>query len=135
MEVEKVFDRARTNGHENCSIKYLQELCLVEPLNALFPDGKDDKLLVSIDNCYSKYEEVLPVEIRNKMMAHHDFERILEFKESLIFFEEVKDLVTQSVTIIEKIGERITSFACKLPSMKFYVNAYRDAIKAIVSDS
>ncbi len=73
QDVYKIFDREYTGKNQNCSFRRLQSQLQEERVN-------NEKITVPIleeaDSLVKIQEVALPTDIRNKLIAHNDYERL-----------------------------------------------------------
>ena len=105
MNIAKLFDNASTCGKTNCSIRYLRELCINR--KDVFVNGADDVTICKIDDAINRFEEVVSREIRNKKLAHFDFDELYQFRETCIPFDDIIEIVNKLVVIIEELSNRV----------------------------
>lgn len=107
-EVSKLTDSAHFLGKDNCSIRLLKELCLDDEMKSYFPEGENDSLIQALDECQNRLNNTVPKYIRNKQIAHHDFEQIVNGKIQEVSFNSIIVNVNATIDVISEISRRIT---------------------------
>ena len=135
LEIARIFDKANTRSCENCTFLRLKNLCLNEQYSLLFPDGKKDDLMQSLDMVFSDYDQ-LPINIsRRKQLAHHDLKQVIAGECIGISLESIENLIANTTDIFTKICTRFSLgfFEISFPDYKTLVECFESSIKKLVS--
>lgn len=131
LEIEQLFDHAHFKQFDNCSFQLLKELCLDDSNSCFFENGKAEEFAQQIEMLCSRYEKTVPLEIRNKQMAHHDVARINECRVSNISFDDERNLVEESAKLISEICTAVLGSGLMeigVPDLAEYIQFYKTDI-------
>lgn len=124
------FDKTHSKQRDNCSVMLLRELCLTDEMRVLFKDGEGDEIIQALTQCQKRYEVCIPLEIRNRMMAHHDLETIRSLESTCVYFEDIKSLIIQLSEVLNKVASRLMGIDVTYESIESRVDRFiSDAIK------
>ena len=128
--IQLIFDKAHFKQRDNCSVMLLRELCLTDEMKILFKDGEEDEIIQALNQCQKQYEKCIPLEIRNRMMAHHDLEKIRSLESTYVYFEDIKNLIIQLSEVLNKVASRLMGIDVTYESIESRVDRFiSDAIK------
>ena len=102
VELSKIYDREQTCGEDNLSIQQLRKLCAQ---HHAFPGGEANEVIRALDNLQTRYEALLPKELRNKKLAHYDLMSAFTQKPPTILFSEVEQFVLDTSKVLASVGE------------------------------
>ena len=123
MNIAKLFDNASTCGNTNCSIRFLRELCINR--KDVFVNGADDITICKIDDSINRFEEVISREIRNKKLAHFDFDELYLFRQTYISFDDIIEIVNGVIVIVEELGNRLEFLSVEYPPITKYAEYFK----------
>lgn len=139
--IQLIFDKAHFNDRahseilDNCSVMLLREKCLTDEMRIFFKDGEEDEIIQALSQCQNRYEECIPLGVRNKMMAHHDLEKIRSFESTYVYFEDIKNLIIQLSEVLNKVVFRLMRIEITYESIESRVDGFiSDAIKLMEID-
>lgn len=127
-ELGRVFDKSSTCGNKNCSIHKLKELCLSEKYNYLFVEGHKDPIIILLDFAIYRYEQLSPIKFRNKQLAHHDIQQIIEGNPIEIPFEKIEEIIIDLTKIFEQVRTKISSQGLSFPIEFSYSISYEKLV-------
>ena len=124
LEIAKIFDKANFGESSNCSMNKIRELCLKD--SKKFPKGTEDTLILKIDVLKNKCEATVPMDIRNKKLAHNDLEEMFLGHETIVDATEIQDILKNLAEIIAEVSERLIGAKLKLETIEKYMDIYRE---------
>lgn len=103
-ELSKLYDAEKTGGNVNCSFGRIKTLYI--DINGQLYAGKNDSIINRIDELQYRYENLLTKQLRNKKLAHYDFEKVCEQVSPTLLFTEVEQFVKDTGEVLEKLCEQ-----------------------------
>ena len=100
-EISKIYDKEATCGEDNCSLKRLYFSCLH---HRRFPNKENDTTLKQIDALYARYTSLLPLELRNKKIAHYDLDAMFTHDQVAIPLDDVEQFINDTADVLLQIG-------------------------------
>ena len=122
LEIVKLFDHAKSGKHENCSFAMLKKVLLESNLQSR------EGLAEMIERLYIKEKKVLPREIRDKKIAHHDLYELEKGECYTAKFADVCKLINEMEFALSVIGNEITFIEYPKTVMKERIRKYEEAI-------
>ena len=113
-EIARVFDKSFTGSSENCTLLRLKELCLEEQYLYLFPGGRQNSLIQSIDLLHQRYNKLRIGKSRNKQLAHHDLKQVVEGACITISLDQIEQLVLDVTNVFANIYEQFCFGCCEI---------------------
>ena len=88
-------------------------------------NGADDITICKIDDSINRFEEVISREIRNKKLAHFDFEELYLFRQTYISFDDIIEIVNGLVVIVEELDNRLEYLSVEYPPITQYAEYFK----------
>ena len=106
-ELARVFDKSSTKtkkgSDDNCSLLRLKDLCLKEEYLPLFPGGKTNSLMESLDAVIQQYSNLPVKKSRNKQLSHHDMKQLFSGECVEISLDDLEALIFDTAEVFTKI--------------------------------
>ena len=103
-ELSKLYDAEKTKRNVNCSFRRIKSLYFDS--NRQLCKEKNDSIINRIDELQHRYEKLLTKQLRNKKLAHYDFEKVYEQVSQTLSFAEVEQFVKDTGEVLEKLCEQ-----------------------------
>lgn len=101
MDIQKFFDRANTGKNKpNCTLAKLSELC---EKSCQLSVKQRNMITNDINDLQKKYEELFPIDMRNKRTMHHDLYSVFQGNEIEISFSAVELLIEDTTKCVSQI--------------------------------
>ena len=97
--VSKLFDSDSTHGHTNCSIQTLKKQCAELNVNK--------HILEAIDRLIEEYQSVVSKDVRNKRLAHLDYDSLQEGVAYNIDFESLLNLIDGLCELLSVVSSEV----------------------------
>ena len=95
--LSKVFDKEETCGKINCSFRTLQK------------EGREKNLsqatICAIDDLYADYEQIISRDVRNKKLAHIDWEMLYNSKLATVDYSDLLQFIKKTCATINAISK------------------------------
>ena len=113
----RIFDKATTCGHDNCSINALREKCCES-------DASED-LIKKIDSLIEEYEATISKDVRNKKLAHFDYKSVMYGKPCYISFASLAQLADDLSDTISAVSREFMPGEICFPPMSELVDVLK----------
>ena len=130
-DITKVFDKGKTFKKTNCSVMYLKQFCLQE--DHIFQGKEKDPYIIRLDALQQEYERVITSTIRNKTVAHHDYDTMRKGKESYIDLNDINHLIENLSTDIIQLGKRLFNLDFGFPPLNELQQQFKKAIVSMIT--
>ncbi len=134
-ETVKIIDNAHFNKiYDNCSLELLKEYCLDKDMESFFSEGENDSLIIELDSCINALNSTVSRYIRNKQVAHHDFDQMISGEEQIVSFSSVITGISETVNVVCRISDRVTKaeYSGIVHDYDILKASYKTAIKELI---
>lgn len=100
-ELSKFFDKEKTCGKANCSLKKFKDA--LQSDSRYSSNSQTAEYIQKIDELCERFEKVVSVDVRNKILAHNDLEQLFLNNVPTVNFTEVYKLVKETKNLIENV--------------------------------
>ena len=107
--LSRMFDKAKTHNKTNCTFRTLQEECRKKNIS--------QSVLCAIDEICNEYEQIISRDVRNKKLAHIDYETLFSRENALIDFSLLSNLVNDICETITVISNETLLAEISFPSI------------------
>lgn len=125
VEVSKIFDASKTNGHENCSFKMLIDL-----LKKSSKGSYVKTIITEAESLWLFYQNTNLKDIRNKKLAHHDLDTLNGHKESVFTIGQMERLICEGKDINRKV--LLTLYGIEYEGQSYDNEYYYNALQKMI---
>lgn len=105
--VSKTFDSSSTHGHTNCSIQTLITQCTEQKVNSA--------ILETIDRLIEEYQCIVSKDVRNKRLAHLDYDSLKDGISYYIDFESLLGLIDGLCELLSAVSNEVLKGEVSFP--------------------
>lgn len=133
LNIAKVFDSAETCGYPNCSILQLHN-CFSSTVSNNANDSSYT-VLSSLEKVQQTFDLTISKKVRNKKLAHFDFEDFFAFNQVTIAFQDLEMLIEELVSVLSTVAAHLSVPHYSFISISEYSHCYTVAIRSLSKDN
>ena len=129
-ELSKFFDKEKTCGKANCSLKELKDA--LQSDSRYSSKSKTKEYIQKIDELCKIFENVVSNNVRNKILAHNDLEQLFLNNVPTVNFTEVYKLVKETKNLIENVCSVIIGVKSKKIDFEGTEKQYKESLRELL---